>query len=300
MVVENTNVSADFGKVATIDFANKFNDNITNLLELLGVTRKYPLSSDCVIQQYTWTTDVKDGTVAEGEVIPLSKATRKPKELKRLEWKKYRRKTTAEAIARFGVQIAVNDGNNEIKKKLQKNIKADIVKGLTEGAKEVAGGNLQKALATVMGNLQEIEQFDGEDFVYFANTMDVADYLGDNTVTPDASNVFGMTLYKNFLGIGNLIVMRDLPKGFVTGTAVDNLVFANLDMRASGVSGVFNLVTDETGYIGIGTENEMSTLTTDAVFLTVNTIFAEVPEGVIKAPVTALEETKAKAAKAKE
>ncbi len=69
------------------------------------------------------------------------------------------------------------------------------------------------------------------------------------------------------------------------GTAVDNLVFANLDMRASGVSGVFNLVTDETGYIGIGVENELSTLTTDAVFLSVNTIFAEVPEGIFDAPI---------------
>lgn len=284
MPKENTNVSADFGKVATIDFANKFNDNIANLLELIGITRKYPLSSDCVIQQYKWTTDVKDGNVGEGEEIPLSKATREALPLKRLEWFKRRRKTTAEAIARFGVQVAVNDGNAEIKKELHKELKKKIVDGLTTDAKAITGGDLQQALASVMGNLEEIEQFDGSEFIYFANSMDVAEFLGSNTINPDATSQFGMKLMKDFLGIGNVIVMRDIPKGKVYGTAVDNLVFANLDLRASGVQGVFNLVTDETGYIGIGTENELSTLTTDAVFLSVNTIFPEVPEGVFEAP----------------
>lgn len=67
----------DLGEIKSIDFVNLFEKEIKELLTLLGVTRKLELSQDMKIQMYEWAAALKDGDVAEGEDIPLSKVTRK-------------------------------------------------------------------------------------------------------------------------------------------------------------------------------------------------------------------------------
>ena len=61
----------DLGEIKSIDFVNRFEKGIKELLELLGVTRLEPLSKDMKIQMYKWTTSLKDGNVAEGDRSPL-------------------------------------------------------------------------------------------------------------------------------------------------------------------------------------------------------------------------------------
>ena len=58
MAEEKLTVMNDLGEIKTIDFVNKFSTNISELLKLLGVTRKEPLSADMKIRTYKWTTDI--------------------------------------------------------------------------------------------------------------------------------------------------------------------------------------------------------------------------------------------------
>lgn len=76
MAEEKLTVMNDLGEIKTIDFVNKFSTNISELLKLLGVTRKEPLSADMKIRTYKWTTDIDTTNPGEGETIPLSKVTR--------------------------------------------------------------------------------------------------------------------------------------------------------------------------------------------------------------------------------
>ena len=282
----NTNMAADLGKATSIDFVEKFAKNINELLKILGVYRKYPLSADCVLRRYKWTTVMADGNVGEGEEIPLSTVKREELPLEQLKWSKHRRKVTAESIARHGQQIAIVDSNTQIRRELQSDFNKKLVGYLGESPQKLKANSLQKALASISGKLQMIEEFDGANFVYFINPEDATDYLGDTAVGANASNIFGMTLLGDFLGVGNIISLRGIPKGKVYGTAVDNLVLANLDMNATGLAGIFNFISDETGYISIGTDTELNTLTTDAVFVSVTQLFVEVPEGVFEATIT--------------
>ena len=76
MATENITVQTDL-KAQSIDFVNQFNTGLKTLLEVLGVVRKQPLTVGNQIKIYKSDVTMADGKVAEGEVIPLSKVTKK-------------------------------------------------------------------------------------------------------------------------------------------------------------------------------------------------------------------------------
>ena len=103
MAVEaNTNVTTDFAKAQSIDFVNRFVSGIAKLQELLGITRRTVLSNGSVIKTYQSKVTLADGTVAEGDLIPLSKVDVEPAKTYELAYKKGRRAVTLEAIQRSG------------------------------------------------------------------------------------------------------------------------------------------------------------------------------------------------------
>ena len=101
-------VMNDLGEIKTIDFVNKFGTNISELLQLLGVTRKEPLSADMKIKTYKWEKDIDTHNPAEGETMPLSKVTRTTDQEYQVEWFKKRRAVSADAIARHGASVAID------------------------------------------------------------------------------------------------------------------------------------------------------------------------------------------------
>lgn len=137
-----------------------------------------------------------------------------------------------------------------------------------------------------MGKLSTFEEFDGAQFVSFVNPMDVATYLGDTKVLADASNVFGMTLLKNFLGATNVIVLNAIPEGKVYSTAVDNIVLAYLDMKASDLGDIFVDFVDETGFISATRGRTLRNATFESLFMNALTLFPEIPEGVVEATIS--------------
>ena len=89
----------DLAKVQSVDFVNRFGENISKLVEALGVTRKVPVQAGMQLNRYkSAEVTLAGGTVAEGDIIPLSKVATKPAEPVAMELKKYRKAVTAEAI----------------------------------------------------------------------------------------------------------------------------------------------------------------------------------------------------------
>lgn len=275
----------DLGDIKSIDFVNLFEKGIKDLLTLLGVTRKMELSNDMKIQMYKWDEVLKDGDVAEGEDIPLSKVTRKKDRDFQVVWKKWRRAVTAEAIARHGASLAVDQADQRLIRQMQGKIKTDFVDFLGTAPTKIKEVGLQRSLAKSWGKLSTFDEFDGAEFVSFVNPMDVAEYLGDTTVLADASNVFGMTLLKNFLGTANVIVLNSIPEGKIYSTAVDNIVLAYLNMRNSDVGGIFADFMDETGLISATRGRVLRNATFESLFMNALVLFPEIPEGVVEATI---------------
>lgn len=285
MAEEKLTVMSDLGEIKTIDFVNKFSTNISELLTLLGVTRKEPLSADMKIRTYKWTTDINETNPAEGETIPLSKVTRAVDQEYQVAWIKKRRAVSAEAIARHGASLAIDQADQRIMREIQNKIKTDFFTFLKTNPTKVTGTGLQGALAQTWGKLQTFSEFDGSPIVSFVSSLDVADYLGDKAVGADGSNVFGMTLLKNFLGMQNVIVLPNVPKGKVYSTAVENIVLAYLDVNGSDLGGMFADYTDETGLIASSRDRSLNNLTYESVFFGALKLFAEIPKGVIEATI---------------
>ena len=257
------------------------------MLALLGVTRLEPLSQDLKIQMYKWTTDVKSGNVAEGEDIPLSKVTRTKGPSHQVTFGKWRRAVSAEAIARHGASLAIDQADNKLLRQIQGGIKTQFTTFLGTAPTKINGVGLQKALASSWGKLSTFDEFDGAEFVSFVNPLDVSNYLGDTKVLADASNVFGMTLLKNFTGASNVVVLNSVPQGKIYSTAVDNIVLAYLDMNASDLGDIFVDFTDETGFISATRGRTLRNATYESLFMNAMVLFPEIPTGVVEATIDA-------------
>lgn len=277
----------DLGEIKSIDFVNKFSKNINDLLRLLGVTRRQELTNDLKIQTYKWTADLDTTTTAEGETIPLSKMTRAKDQEYTVEWFKKRRAVSAEAIARHGASRAITEADTRLLREIQNGIKEDFLAYLKKTKTKVKGKSLQQALANSWGKLTTFNEFEGSPLVSFVNPLDVAEYLGNTAVASDASNVFGFTLLQNFLGMQNVIVMPSCPQGKIYTTAVENLVFAYLNVAGGDLGGLFADFTDETGLIGVARDRHLNNLTFESVFFGANVLFAEIPDGVVEATIEA-------------
>lgn len=277
----------DLGEIKSIDFVNKFSKNINDLLRLLGVTRRQELTNDLKIQTYKWTADVDTTAVAEGETIPLSKMTRAKDQEYTVTWFKKRRAVSAEAIARHGASRAITEADTRLLREIQNGIKEDFLAYLKKTKTKVKGKSLQQALANSWGKSTTFNEFEGSPLVSFVNPLDVAEYLGNTAVASDASNVFGFTLLQNFLGMQNVIVMPSCPQGKIYTTAVENLVFAYLNVAGGDLGGLFADFTDETGLIGVARDRHLNNLTFESVFFGANVLFAEIPDGVVEATIEA-------------
>ena len=63
---------SQIAKVRELDFAQLFGENVQNLLKMLGVTRKIPVTAGTALKVLKVTGTLQSGSVAEGDIIPLS------------------------------------------------------------------------------------------------------------------------------------------------------------------------------------------------------------------------------------
>ena len=254
----NITGKSQMARVREVDFVLRFTHNILKkLIEALGVTRKVPMTEGTTMYYYATTGTLQDGSVPEGEVIPLSPYQRNKTPIGEITLNKWRKAVTAEAILKSGRDEAIRQTDNKMLSDVQKKVRTDFFNFLTglDGT-VIAASTLQAVLAQTWGKLQTLFEDDAIAAVHFMSPLTIADYLATATITTQTA--FGMTYIEDFLGMGTVILSSAIPKGQVFSTAKENLILYYLTMNGD-IANEFNLTTDETGFIGINTDNPNNT-----------------------------------------
>lgn len=275
----NTIMQADLARVRVADFNLQFTGNLQKLTEALGVTRKIAVQEGATLKMLKVTGTLQSGTVAEGELIPLSKYTTQEVAVGEVKLNKWRKGTTAEAILKGGYDQAVGATTDKMVKDIQKTIRGDLFTFMATGTGAATGTTLQAALANGWGKLAVLFEDDAVETVFFLNPMDVADYLG--TAQVEMQTLFGMNYIKNFLGLGDVFLNSNVPEGKYYATAKENIVLYYVNVGAGDIKSAFGLTTDETGYIGINEYPDKDTARVIDLVMSGVTFFPERIDGIV-------------------
>ena len=284
----NLITKTQMSKVREVDFVNQFaHTSLAKLIEVLGVTRKIPMTEGTTMYYYTTTGTLQSGSVDEGAVIPLSQYQRNKVAIGEITLKKWRKATSAEAIMKSGYDEAARLTDAALLRDVQKEVRGaffSLVNGAITNSTEVVEDNLQAALAAAWGQLQVKFEDDTAEAVYFLNPLDVADYLKAAQIT--VQTAFGMQYVENFLGLGTVILSSRITQGTFLATAKENIVLYYLQMNGD-IAGKLGLTVDDLGYIGIKTDipteqrAQLETLVMSGI-----QFFVEYAEGCIKGKIT--------------
>lgn len=278
-----TNVikKAQMAKVRELDFAQLFGENVQNLLKMLGVTRKIPVTAGTALKVLKVTGTLQSGIVGEGEIIPLSQYSTTYETVAEATLQKWRKATTAEAILKGGYDQAVNETDKKLILDIQKGIRSQFVTFLATGTATASGTGLQAALANAWGKMQVLFEDDAVQMVTFINPMDVSDYLGKANIT--VQTAFGLNYVENFLGLGTVIMTGAITQGTFYSTAAENIVAYYINVsEANGLGDAFDFTSDaETGFIGIHEDGNYQRMQEETVAIAGVTLFAERLDGVI-------------------
>ena len=274
----------DLVRAREIEFVTLFGESIKKLVEALGVTRKIPKQAGYTLKTYKAKGTLQDGTVAEGDLIPLSKYQTEAVSYAEIVLKKWRKATSAEAIVEKGYDQAVQMTTDRMLKDVQKGIRTDFFTFLATGTGSATGATFQAALAQAWGQLQVLFEDDSIEAIYFMNPLDVADYLATAQITTQTA--FGMTYVENFLGLGTVIFDSKVKEGEIYATAKDNIVLYYVPVNGSDIGNAFSFTADQTGLIGIHEEADYKHMTAEDTVMSGIVLFAERLDGIVKSTIT--------------
>lgn len=272
-----TTTTADMAPAISVDFTSRISKNIVELQKLLGITDLIPMSAGTDIKIYKWTVDELADQVGEGKTIGLTKVTRTLANTISLALDKYRRNTTAEAIQKVGRNIAINQSDEKLVGKVQKETKKSLYAALKKGSGTVSGITLQAVLANLWAKLQEYYEDEDVTPVYFINQQDVADYLGTAQITMQTA--FGFTYIENFLGLGTAIISPQVTAKNPIATAKENMRGAYVPMSGD-VAQTFALMADSTGLVGMTHSINYRDASVDTLLMSCVKFFPEFEDGV--------------------
>lgn len=268
-----------------IDFVTRFNLNWEHLREIMGVMRPIRKQPGYVLKSKTAKVTLRDGNVAEGEEIPLSKATVTETPYQEMTIEKYRKEVSIEAIKDHGYDVAVQMTDDAFLFELQTKVTGDFYKYLKTGTLTSTEKTWQRALAMAKGNV--VNKFKNmhrtaTEVVGFANVLDLYDYLGDKDIT--VQSAFGFDYVQNFLGFRTVFLLSDteIEKGKVIATPVENIVNYYIDPSDSDFSraGLVYTTVGETNLIGVHTEGRYENATSDIFAIMGMKLFAEYQDAI--------------------
>lgn len=283
-MAETNTITTNDVKARVVDFNLQFTGSLNKLMELLGVTRKIAVTDGATLKAIKVTGTLEDGTVAEGDLIPLSKYQTTEVNVGEVVLNKWRKSTTAEAIIKGGYDQAVGATTDKAVKDIQKKIRTDLITFLGSGTGTASGATVQGALANGWGQLQVLWEDDAVETVYVLNPLDIADYLGAAQIT--TQTLFGMNYIENFLGLGTVLLNSNVPKGKFYATAKENIVTYYVNVASGDVAKAFDLTTDETGYIGIREYPDEDHACVNDLIMSGVTFFPERIDGIVVGTIT--------------
>lgn len=285
MAEANLIKKADLARVREVEFVSMFGEDLRKLRDLLGITRLIAKQAGTVLKAYKAVGVLEDGAVPEGDTIPLSKYETQPVDIGELVLNKWRKATSAEAIMDRGYDQAVTMTTDKMLSDIQKEIRAKFAAFLATGAGTASGADFQAALADAWGQLQVLFEDTSISTVFLMNPLDVAAYLGTANITMQTA--FGMSYVENFLGLGTVIMLSDVPKGTIYATAKENLIAYYVPANGADLNEAFTFTTDETGFIGIHEEPDYTNMTASDTVISGITLLAERLDGIVVASIGA-------------
>lgn len=213
-----------------IDFVSRFEQSWKALLEIMGAMRpvRKQLGAKLVASKAEVT--LQDGTVAEGDEVPLSQATVTPVVYKDITLEKYRKRVTAEAVAKFGAKVAVQKTDDAFLNELTNNVLDRFYAFAQTGTLTGSYDTFQKAVAMAVAKVKDKFKkmhLNYSNIVVFVNTLDVGNYLGTSEISMQTKN--GIEYFKDFLGAQTVIVTSEIPEGKVIAIPADNIVLYYID-----------------------------------------------------------------------
>ena len=126
--LDNLTTASDLKKIREVDFVSQFtHSSLAKLIEVLGVTRKIPMMEGTTMYVYTMSGELQNGSVSEGDVIPLSEIEQTKTPVGEITLKKWRKAVSAEAIKKSGYQTAVRDTDAKLLSLVQNGDRKSVV-----------------------------------------------------------------------------------------------------------------------------------------------------------------------------
>lgn len=256
-VIANTTTTTQFSQLQAreVDFIERFTQNWDSLIEIMGIMRPIRKTPGTKLVASTAKVTLENGTVAEGDEVPLSLATVTPVAYADIELKKYCKAVTLEAVDKYGADIAVTKTDDAFLNELQGEILDDFYTFAQTGTLKPSSPYESFQMAVSMAVTMVKDKFkklrkDYSNIVAFVNTMDVGRYLGEANISMQTAN--GIEYFKNFLGANTVIVTSEIPEGTVLAIPADNIVlyyidpsdgdYAELGLNYTTSNGVTNLI----------------------------------------------------------
>lgn len=233
MAVEsNTTTTSQFSSlhIREVDFVTRFETNWQALLDILGIMRPIRKTPGTQLVSNVASITLQNGTVTEGDEVPLSQATVTPVSYADIAFKKYRKRVTAEAVAKYGAAIASQKTDDALISELTGNVMEDFYTFAQTGLLTAVYSTFQMAVSMAIGLVVNKFKTIHKDFsrvAVFVNTLDLYSYLGSASITIQTRN--GIQYIENFLGADIMIVTSEIPVNTVLATPIDNIDLYYLD-----------------------------------------------------------------------
>ena len=235
-VTANTTTTAQITvNVKEIDFVTRFENTWQALREIMGIARPIRKTLGTQLVASKATIVLQSGTVAEGDEVPLSQASVEPVVFEDITIEKYRKRVTAESIAKFGASIASQKTDDAFLNELTGIVLDRFYSFAQTGTLVDEQTGFQMALSMAVTRVQDKFKkmhLNHDRVVAFVNTIDVGKYLGNANITLQTSN--GVQYLKNFLGADTVIVSSEIPEGKIIATPVDNIAMYYIDPADAG------------------------------------------------------------------
>lgn len=269
--------------VREVDFVTRFTRNWEHLREIMGIMRPIKKAPGTKLTSKYATVTLQDGTVAEGDTIPYSKAEVKEKEYATIAIKKYAKAVSIEAIDDKGYENAIQKTDDEFLVELQDVVTDSFYSFIQTGTLTSTETTFQMALAMAQGRVRDKWKKmhkSTTSVVGFCNILDAYEYIGAANIT--VQNQFGMNYIEDFLGYSKLFLTSEIPQGKVIATPSENIVLYYVDPSDSAFSraGLTYRTDGETNLIGFHVDGNYRNAVSESFALMGMVLFAEYLDGI--------------------
>lgn len=279
-VVENTTTTNNISlTVKELDFVSRFTQNWQAIQDIMGIMNPVRKEPGTKLVASKATVVLQDGKVPEGDEVPLSQATVEPVVFKDITLEKYRKRVTAEAVAKFGAKVAVQKTDDEFINELTGMVLDRFYDFAKTGTLTSTEDTFQMAVSMAVTNVKDKFKKMRKNYsniVAFVNTIDLGRYLGSAPISTQTEK--GVEYLKNFLGASTVIVTSEIEQGTVIAIPADNIVPYYIDPADGDFAELgLNYTTgnEPTNLIGIHKEGVYGRVSGDTHALMGMELFAE-------------------------